>query len=293
MIETIQKCIPLLDEVYASASKTAILETPQEFVRETAAAGTVLIPDISMDGLADYDRQNGFVDGDVSLTWKPYELAHDRGRSFQIDNMDDKESLGVAFAKLAGEFLRTKVVPEIDAVRFAAYAAGSGYTPTAATPTEDNAVSLLDAAIAEMQNADVDLEGGFLFMSPEFRKLIRNSSKWTWNLLPGNNPNRGFTSYDDLKTILVPQKRFYTEVALNDGKTEGQTAGGYASAGKAINFMIVAPSAVTQITKHAKARVFAPDVNQKADAYKIDYRIYHDGWVQKNKKMGVYTHHKA
>lgn len=172
MIETIQKCIPLLDEVYASASKTAILETPSEFVRETENAKTVMIPNIAMDGLADYDRQNGFVDGDVSLTWTPHELAHDRGRSFHIDNMDNKEALGLAYARLAGEFLRTKVVPEIDAVRFAAYASGSGYTPTATTPTEDTAMGLLDTAIAEMQDSDVDLVGGLLFVSPEFRNLV-------------------------------------------------------------------------------------------------------------------------
>ena len=54
--------------------------------------------------------------------------------------------------------------------------------------------------------------------------------------------------------------------------------------------MIIVPSVVAQVTKHAKLRVFSPDVNQQADAYKIDYRIYHDAWVAENKKKGIYCH---
>ena len=42
--------------------------------------------------------------------------------------MDNIESAGIAFGRLSGEFLRTKVVPELDAWRLASYAQISGVT---------------------------------------------------------------------------------------------------------------------------------------------------------------------
>ena len=40
-------------------------------------------------------------------------------------------------------------------------------------------------------------------------------------------------------------------------------------------------------------RIFSPEENQKADAWKFDYRIYHDAFVLPNKLSGVYLHAKA
>lgn len=102
--------------------------------------------------------------------------------------------------------------------------------------------------------------------------------------------------YDgELLIVEVPQSRFYKGIELSDGKTSGQEAGGYdmAADGKEINFLIVTPAAVLQLTKHAKMRVFDPDTNQAADAYKVDYRIYHDAWVLENKVKGIFAHTKA
>ena len=76
----------------------------------------VLIPDLDMQGLGDYDRDNGFNKGSITVDQKTYTLTMERGRSFQLDNEDEDET-GVA--NLAGqvlsEFVRIKVAPEVDA----------------------------------------------------------------------------------------------------------------------------------------------------------------------------------
>ena len=72
-----------------------------------------------MDGLGDYSRTTGFVGGDASLIWKTVSFDYDRGRMFTVDSMDDQESQNIAFARLANEFMRSKVIPELDAYRFA------------------------------------------------------------------------------------------------------------------------------------------------------------------------------
>lgn len=296
-IQTVTKYLPYLDQVYAYASRSAILDTAGDLVRETADAKTVLIAKTSMEGLGDYDRngEKGFVNGNVSLTWESHTLKNDRGRSFQIDAMDDAETMGIAFGTLASEFLRTKVAPEIDAVRFSNYALKAGLSKAGAI-SKDNVIDEIDAAVTEMKENEVDLTGAVLFLTPTVYTAVKQSDKFSRPLTPGENPNRNFGMYDgELLIVEVPQSRFYKGIELSDGKTSGQEAGGYemAADGKEINFLIVTPAAVLQLTKHAKMRVFDPDTNQAADAYKVDYRIYHDAWVLENKVKGIFAHTKA
>lgn len=294
-IQLVSKYLPYLDQVYAYASRSAILDTAGDLVKQTADAKTVLIAKTSMQGLGNYDRngEKGFVKGDVSLTWESHTLTQDRGRSFQIDAMDDAETLGTAFGTLASEFLRTKVAPEIDAVRFSKYAEKAGHSATG-TLNKADVTDAIDEGMTAMKEAEVDLNGGVLFVTPTLYTAIKQSDKFTRPLAPSENPNRNFGMYDELLVVEVPQTRFIKGLTLNDGKTSGQEAGGYAKAaeGADINFLIVSPSAVVQLTKHAKMRVFDPDTNQDADAYKVDYRIYHDAWVLENKVKGIYAHTK-
>lgn len=106
---------PLLDEVYKLASLTSDLDGAPELAKQGANANELIIPMMTMDGLADYSRNSGYVNGDVTLTNETVKCNFDRGRMFNVDRMDNIETAGVAFGRLAGEFIRTKVVPELDA----------------------------------------------------------------------------------------------------------------------------------------------------------------------------------
>ena len=284
-ITTIQKYIPMLDQVYAVASCSAILDTASALVRETADAKTVLVAETSMSGLGNYSRADGFESGDLTLTWKPYTFEHDRGRSFHIDAMDDAETMGLAFGSLASEFIRTKVTPEIDAVRFAKYATNAGET-VAATLTNKTTVSAIATAEVAMEEKEVSLENCVLFTTPTVYGYVKDDTDhFQRTLVPSENPNRNFGSFDGMPIVKVPQTRFYTAVTLADGYAKAADA-------KDINFMIVDRASVIQLIKHGKIRVFDPDTNQSADAYKVDYRVYHDAWVLNNKKNGIYCHTK-
>ena len=114
-ITKFKRYIDLLDEVYTQESKTAILDGDSTLVRMGANANEIIIPKILMDGLADYSRNGGYVKGNVTLTNETVALNYDRGRKFIVDAMDNEETAGVAFGRLSSEFIRTKVVPELDA----------------------------------------------------------------------------------------------------------------------------------------------------------------------------------
>ena len=111
--------VPILDEIYQLASLTSKLDGAAELARQGANANELIVPMLSMQGLGDYSRSDGYVKGDVTMTNETVKCNFDRGRMFTVDAMDDMESAGLAFGRLAGEFIRTKVAPEVEAFRFA------------------------------------------------------------------------------------------------------------------------------------------------------------------------------
>ena len=77
-----QRYLPILDDVYKYNSKSAILDNPNiQFI----GGNTVKVYKTSMDGLGDYSRNGGYVNGAVNGSWETMTLSQDRGRSFQID----------------------------------------------------------------------------------------------------------------------------------------------------------------------------------------------------------------
>lgn len=271
-----EQYLPLLDEVYKAESKTAILDAANTQVKFNGG-NKVEIFKTSMDGLGNYSRATGFPAGDVTGTWEQHTLSQDRGRSFNIDAMDDEETLGLAFGTLAGEFMRTKVIPEVDCYRFAKLATAAANKPSGAIT---DAVAELDTAAQVMGDAEVPAEGRILFVSESFYKALKG--KITRYLANENGVNRQVETYDGMPVIRVPQGRFNDAVQIGTN--------GFTPNGNAIDFMIVHPSAVIQVVKHEVPRIFSPDVNQAADAWKFDYRLYHDEFVMDNKTTGIYVH---
>lgn len=284
-----EKYLPILDEIYRAGSKSAILDTAAERVRWDGAKKAYLF-NTNMVGLANYSRNAGFVPGDVTDGWEPYEVTQDRGRSFMIDVMDNDETLGMAMGTLVGEFERTQVIPELDAYRFAKYASGAlAANVKTETLTAANTIGAIDDATAKLDDDEVPYEGRILFVNPTTYKFIKGGV--TRMVMNGeNNVNYNVEIYNDMRLITVPSRRFNTAVTIN-APTTSAAAGGYTASGDAINYMIVHPSAVMQIVKHAVPRTFSPEVNQEADAWKFDYRVYHDCWVKAQKTGGIYVSH--
>lgn len=282
-----EKYLPILDGIYKKESLTAILAGANQNIK-FLGGNAVEIFKTSMDGLADYSRSNGFVTGSVTSGWDKYTLSKDRGISLQVDAMDDEETLGMAFGTLAGEFMRTKVIPEVDAYRFACMASASGVSSASADITvgTTDVPELIDTAEQTMGDDEVPREGRILFVSEKAYAGLK--AKITRYLANENGVNKEIEVYNDMRVIRVPQNRFNTAITLNDGTASfgyTVTSGSYK-----INFMIVHPSAVIPVIKHEIPRIWLPSQNLNADAYKFDFRLYHDCFVLKNKVDGIYVH---
>jgi len=278
-IQAAKKYLPVLDEIYKLNSLTAVLDGNPELVREGANAGELLIAKLSMQGLADYNRNTGYVDGDVTLEWETIKADYDRGRMFSVDNVDNQDSADVAFGQLANEFIRTKVTPELDATRFAKYAQTSG-VGKASGALDDGAkvIAAIRKAVTTMDEAEVPAEGRILFITPTLKGLIDD--------LDTNKSREVLKKFAEIKE--VPQSRFYTQITLTPNAAGGYTKN--VTTGKEINFMIVHTTATVQFPKHVAPKVVTPEQNQNADAYKFGYRIVGVAKVKENKVSGIYVH---
>ena len=276
----------LLDEVYQQSALTAVLESDATLARQGANANEIVIPKLSMDGLADYNRNSGYVNGDVELTWETAKFNYERGRAFTVDDMDNEETQNIAFGRLAGEFIRTKVVPELDAFRFATYAStvGAG-SATGALATGADVIAALRTATSAMDEAEVPMEDRHLFITPTLLGLVQD--------MDTTKSREVLSRFASITP--VPQTRFYSAIELLDGKTGGEEKGGFkkASGATELNFEIIHKPATLQFTKHAVPKIIAPAQNPDADAWKYGYRNYGLCDTYENKAAGIYVHKKA
>ena len=283
-IELAKSYVPMLDEVYKLASLTSVLDGNPDLVQQGANANELIIPMMSMDGLGDYDRNSGYAKGDVTMTKETVKCNFDRGRRFSVDTVDNMETAGLAFGRRSAEFLRTPVVPEIDAFRFASYCSKDGVTKVQATLADGSAVlQALRAASTAMNEAEVPTTDRHLFITPTLLGMVQDLDTTKSREVLAN-----FTSI-----TATPQSRFYTAIKQNSGK-DTESAGGFAKATGAadLNFMVIHKAAVIQFPKHTAPKIINPENNPDSDAFIFGYRMVAIADLYKNKIVGVYANHK-
>lgn len=268
-----------LDEVYKLASLTSVLDGDNTLVRMGANANEILIPKMSMDGLANYGRNTGYVSGSVNFEYETKKIAYDRGRMFSVDAEDEEEATPV-FSALSAEFVRTQVVPELDAYRLAAYATAAKNSESATITDGKAATKAIQAAKSKIREAEADVSTVYLFLAPTIHDLIDDL-----DTTASRAALDGWAGVVD-----VPTGRFYKTVTLNDGSDGGK--GGFTGA-TPLNFLCVDKNAVIQFQKHVVNKIITPDQNQDADAWKFGYRTAGIAETKDNKLDGIYAHAAA
>lgn len=275
-IELAQKFLPVLDAIYKKAALTSVLDAATQVNFD--GTNTVKVMKVTTTGLGDYSRANGYAKGNVDVTWESFTLAEDRSAELEIDRMDDEETLGQAFGMAVSEFNRINVGPEVDAYRFAKYAALAGNSATGDLADGAAVIAALRKATTTMDEKEVPVEDRVLFITPTLNGVVDDM-----DTTKSKEVLKRFGT-----VIEVPQTRFYSAVTMNSGVD----AWGYTKAADAvdINFMVVAKSAVVQAKKLNLPKIFTPDENQSKDAWKFQYRLYHDAMAYENKLDGIYVH---
>ncbi len=257
---------------------------------------TVKIPKISLNGLGNYDRDAGFAQGAVTLCYESKQLTQDRGRTFQLDAIDvDETNFAAVAGNVMGEFQRTKVIPEIDAYRYSKIAslAGSSGKVSEYTPTSSTVLSRLMEEITDLKDSIGDSGEIIVTMSAKIAGML-DMAKGGNNIIDYGEFQQGnallrVRSIDGSPIIRVPSARLKTAYHFYDGVTAGRTEGGFAPTEEAknINWILAVKQVPIAVSKTDVTRIFDPLTNQNANAWKIDYRKYHDLWIPDNGMEGI------
>ena len=259
----------------------------------------VKIPKMSVQGMGDYDRDNGYQRGSVTLEYETRKMTQDRGRLFQLDPMDINESNFIPTAgAVMGEFQRTQVIPEIDAYRISKIATetltankagmiGKGYTPGATGTSALRKIKEAIKAVRDNYNGPLICQATSDFIMELEMEL---SGKITAATFSKGGIQTQVPSVDGVPIISTPSNRMYSTIKLNDGKTSGQEKGGYekGTSAKNLNFFVCPTTTPIAVTKQDIMRIFDPNINQKLNAWQMDYRRFHDIWVLDNKLDSIY-----
>lgn len=321
-IELSNVYLPLLDEVYKEASKTAILEGDEVTVRK-GHNGEIEIAKLDMDGLGDFSRNSGYTQGSTSFVWETIKFDKERSQDLRIDRLDNDENIAAPFAKLASEFIRTKVVPETDAARIAKIVGTAGISKKSEVlSTGAQVVAALRTCANKMDEDEVPTESRILFIVPTLRALVDDldttksrkvMEKFSTiievpqaRMLSAVDLNDGTSAYgfkkgvakyaktkdvaiDSSKTYYTKSSDVYTAVAEPDVSDIATYYEMTEAAGVDVNFVCVEKSAaVCALDQYIK--YFDPDQDQNGDSHVFKYRnnnLY--GHVYENKLVGVYA----
>lgn len=260
----------------------------------------VKIPKLSVQGLADYDRDKGYVQGAVTLGWETRTMTQDRGRKFQLDAMDVDETAFITTAgAVMGEFQRSCVVPEIDAYRLSKIATEAINAHKAGMVVYGQEIDEASSTLHKLKDGiravrELGYSGPLVIhandtviMEVEL-ELAGKLQNVTW---AQGGVDTTVPSIDNVPLISTPSNRMVTAITIYDGETSGQEDGGWAkgASAKDVNFIVMPRLTPLAVTKQDIMRIFDPQTNQKANAWAMDYRRYHDLWVLDNKLDSLYV----
>ena len=286
-LEYAQRFSSELDKIVTQKSVTGFF-ADNVFTAKFVGAKTVLVPDMEFIGLGNYDRDNGFPQGKITVTNKSFELTKDRGRELQLDRMDMDES-GVA--NLAGqtlkEFVRTQVVPEMDAYNISKLAGIAKDRNNKKTYSADKVFSIF----TELAN-DIQSKAGFdeelvCFMNPTAYAALMNTPEIQRMIISSEfkqgEINLKVKKINDVAIIPVSQERMKTVYVFDEG--ENSENGGFSpdETAEDIKMLMLPKKGASLVKKTEQMRIFSPTENQDADAYKFQYRVYYDLFVKKSR----------
>lgn len=295
-ILTATKYSDALDKAFVQKSVTGFF-TDNALRTKFVGAKTVIIPDVDFEGLVDYDRDTGFARGAMTIANTPFTMQMDRARSIQIDREDEDET-GIAnlAGQILGEYVRTKVVPECDAYVLSKIFAFASSANNTKAYTDDKVFEQLTTAINNVRKVVGYDEELVAFVDSDTYAALENSPEISRHITVSDfkkgEINLKVKSINGVVLIpVVPErmKTAYTFVKSGDDVN----AGGFSATteSKQIRIMVLPKSGAHLVKKTEKLRVFTPEQNLDADAYKFDYRIYYDVFVKKSGAKAIFAYY--
>lgn len=228
-------------------------------------AKTIKIPLLSTGGRVDGDRTKiGDFSQNFSNDWETKTLTNHRIWQTLVHPQDVNQTNMVAsISNITKVMNETKKFPELDAMMFSTiYSlrnAQKAITAETADLTANTVLTKFDAMMDAMDEALVPVSGRILYCDTYTKTLIDNAIA-----IVRNNGDkklvRSVSRIEEVDIVSVPTALFKTEYTFNDGKTSGQTDGGFVakSTAKDIAMILLHPSAILPIVSYSFAQLQPP-----------------------------------
>lgn len=293
-IEYAEKFTGELDKAYVQKATTGFF-ADNVLRAKFVGAKTVIVPDMDFVGLVDYDRDNGFNRAAVTIAHQPFTMAKDRGRSIQIDREDlDETGIANLAGQVMGEYVRTKVVPETDAYVLAKLAGIAKEAEQTVDWADANPYSVFTKLVSEVQDKAGYDEELVCFVDKTALAALENSKEFS-RLITVSDFKQGEVNLkvkhiNGVAIIPVSSDRMKSAFDFAEVADENNP-GGFAPAADAkdIHMLVLPKKAASLVKKTEKIRIFTPEQNLDADAYKFDYRIYYDVFVKKSGMTSIWA----
>ncbi|MBR4073061.1 MAG: hypothetical protein IKK24_03870 [Clostridia bacterium] len=288
-IETASAYTSELDKMLVQKSAVGFM-TDNVLRTKFVGAQTVIIPDVEFVGLADYDKDKGFAKGAVTVSQTHLKLTKDRARQLQIDREDlDETGISNLAGQVLSEYVRTNVVPEMDAYVLSKLYGVADTKGNVTTYNAETAYSdLVDAINKVYAVAGYDSEL-VAFMDSEMYSKLMNSPEISRQIVISDfkqgNIDLQVRYLNGVAIIPVPDVRMKSDYSYlsNDDDTDTVTGGFEPAEGaKSIHAIILPKRAASLVKKTERMSIFTPEQNKDADAYVFNYRLYYDAFVKKS-----------
>lgn len=275
----------LIDQATKQGATSSWMENNAGQIQYTGGK-EIKIPVRNLDGLGDYGRTDGSVDGmyptgNINLEWITYTLEQDRGKQFRLDRMDNDESaFNLAMEDITVQFAKNHVIPELDAYRYSKIATQSGLDGTSTTEnlTADTVIKAILRDINAIGNEIGDTNGLIIPVSWDVYTLLQEAkyNKGSASLLASGDLNVKYDTIAGIPYYPVSNSRMHALYLFNPNA-------GFTPVGETkINYLVLAKTLPIAIKKVNNIKIFSPDVNQNGDDWKLQLRVYHDLILPKN-----------
>ena len=228
-------------------------------------AKTIKIPHLSTGGRVDGDRTKiGDFSQNFSNDWETKTLTNHRIWQTLVHPQDVNQTNMVAsISNITKVMNETKKFPELDAMMFSTIYSlrntQKAITAETAELTASTVLTKFDAMMDAMDEALVPVSGRVLYCDTYTKTLIDNAIA-----IVRNNGDkklaRNVSRLEEVDIVSVPTALFKTEYTFNDGKTSGQTDGGFVakSTAKDMAMILLHPSAILPIVSYSFAQLQPP-----------------------------------
>lgn len=221
----------------------ALFGTPNNAVYKTVDAKTIKIPTLTTTGRKDADRDTiAAAARNYDNAWEPKVLSHQRYWSTLLHPMDiDQTNMVATIQNITRTFNEQQKFPEKDSYLISKiYADWIAQSKTADTTalTTDNVLAKFDAAMEDMDEANVPASGRILYVTPAIKTIIKNAKEIQRYLNATDTViNRAMTRIDEVTIESVPSAQMKTVYDFTTGCVAGAGA-------KQINMLLIHPTAV-------------------------------------------------